>query len=571
MKHAGTVLYLPAFAVSKEEIFYGEQRAEMKLANRISTVAAVVFFSMGTAGALILLHGCADFHLLFSPRRWFSDFHAVIPFLAMSFLFLGALVMISWLLYFINHVVRRLRRAEDFIREILAGSMPQPLSMRGIRDEEIISLFSTLNFMRDRQQNLSERLRWQRESEEKLRREIEYFDDLQIAAFSRLLREMRRSAGVVKAYTLIELARARKNSKAAESNTADENEAMLLSSLKRQSRMSRELDFLSDVAKLERKRWSSPLTDRFAALPLIKELTDRCQISLQTRKISLVCHYLSGIPELLACDRELLYHLLHLMIRSTTRSLTGGACVTLTVSGRHNRAVFEISDRRQDEHRELLAENYQLFRNADTEHAPDTADFSLSIIGLEIVRTIAEKIGCSLEVESTEQNATILRMIVPGAEIKKQSSMEDNPLRLPRDTVSAEPAGEIPERALDIYLSDDDPEEAEAFKQIFRHENIDISVYPDNSSLLDAAAIQRGIDGAMIAAPFRQGQAAKNIALIRKVTGRNTLPILVITPVHKRELASELASIPNVWLLESPLNFAQAAELLKRHTVRDGR
>ena len=182
----------------------------MKLVNRISAVAVLVFFSIGTAGTLILLHGCADLTLLLHLSRWFSDAHTAIPFLTLGVLLFGAVVMILWILYFIRHVVKTLHRAEDFIRSILTGNIPQPLSTKGVRDDEIVSLFSTLNFMRDRQVNLSERLRFQRENEEKLRQEIEYFDGLQIAALEKLLPEMRRSAGVIKAYTLIELVEAEK-------------------------------------------------------------------------------------------------------------------------------------------------------------------------------------------------------------------------------------------------------------------------------------------------------------------------------------------------------------------------
>ena len=183
----------------------------MKLVNKLSMVAVLMFFLIGLTGSLILVHGCADIKLLFSSGAE-KDMHAIYPLLALGVQAFAALLLLLWISYFIRNVVKTLNKAEVFIDNIHSGTLfPPPIEVEGIKDDEFVSLFSTLNFMRDRQLNLTERLKCRIESEEKLRSEIEYCEDLQMAAFSRLLPAMRRSAGIVKAYSLIELARIRQS------------------------------------------------------------------------------------------------------------------------------------------------------------------------------------------------------------------------------------------------------------------------------------------------------------------------------------------------------------------------
>ncbi|MBR7103542.1 MAG: HAMP domain-containing histidine kinase [Lentisphaeria bacterium] len=528
----------------------------MKLVRRISTVAILVFFSIGGAGALILLHGCADAKMLLKPSQWFSDLHTAIPFLALGCLLFGAIVLILWMRYFISHVVRTLRQSEDFIRETLSGNIPGRLSTEGIRDDEIVSFFSTLNFMRDRQVNLAERLRQQREGEEKLRQEIEFFDDLQLAVFSRLLPEMRRSAGVVKAYTLIELARARRE------QPDDLDDRTMLVSLRRQAALSRELDFLTDVVKLERKRWSAPRRDRISTIELVQELNSRCQLALKSREITFICAYHAGTPAYISSDRELLYRLLYLLIRSAARSLMRGSQVTLTLSGREKQAVFEISDRGEDSHRENLAENYQKYFSGKAP-LPDITDCSLSTIGLALVKSIAGKLDSSFEVDSTPEIPSTLRMIVPAAAAADEQT-EKNPLLMHKPPAAgAVLQKKSQETPLAVLLYADDPEETDAFTRLFAYANIHLTACTGKEELTALLKKEKNTDGVIISADIGAENPRKLISHLRSTAGDPELPVLLVLPVHRRELASELELIPGVWCLVAPLNFAQAAELLR--------
>lgn len=524
----------------------------MKLVNKLSMVSVLIFSSIGLTCSLILIHGCADIKLLFTSGTE-RDMHAIFPLLALGVLIFAALVLLLWISYFIRNVVRTLKKAESFIAGILSGDLPPPLQVEGIREDEIVSLFSTLNFMRDRQLNLAERLKCRIESEEKLRSEIEYCEDLQMAAFARLLPEMRRSAGIVKAYSLIELTRVRQTQ---EPSSPDER--TMLASLKRQSRLSRELDFISDVAKLERKIWSTPASSHFSSLAVIQELTDRCTVSLQARNIAFCSEYKSGLPEYLCGNRDLVYHLLHLLIRSVSRSLAGTATVTFSCSGKDGNAVFEICDQSIDEHREYLAANYlDSFKNGTPE---SLADCSLSVIGLEMVRNIAGKTDCVLEIDSSEEHATILRLCVPGA--AEQKSCSNQQFSFPKNNdvrANTPPSGKT---ALKILMSATDAEEAEAFRQLLAYSDIDIISYPDNGTLLKN--VTSDIDGFIISAPFA-GDAPPQIFIpqLRRAGGSSFLPVLVIMPAYSRELALELTELPGVTGLVQPLNYAQAANILR--------
>ena len=533
----------------------------MKLVNRISAVAILVFCSIGAAGGLILLHGCADLKMLLSPNADTQSGHSLIPLFALGVLIFAALVLVLWISYFIRHVVKTFRQIESFLESILAGDIPPQLSVKGVREEEIISLFSTLNYMRDRQLNLAERLHCRIESEEKLRSEIEYCDDLQLAAFGRLLPEMRRSAGIIKAYSLIELARKRKNGP-----DSEQSENTILASLKRLSRLSREIDFLSDIAKLERKRWSEPVTETFYTATLVSELTDRCSISLQSRKLSLCCEYNSGLPEYLHGDRELLYQLLHLLIRSVARSLAGESQVTFSIFSNGKNAVFEISDRKQDEHRGFLTDAYR--KIFSTDGSPNLSDCALGVIGLEIVRNIAEKTNCLFEVDSDEKRPTVLRLTVPVGRGEQRnegftSNFTPNPPRLKNVSGSGS------NRELLVLLSDDDKEESAALEELLKYSNIKIVPTSDNASLLSLASGQnKKADGVIISAPFLPEYPARHlISGLRRAVGKSGLPVIVVVSEHSPELANELSAIDGVWLLVQPLNFAQMADILQENST----
>ena len=525
----------------------------MKLVNKLSMVAVLMFFSIGLTGSLILVHGCADIKLLFSSGAE-KDMHAIYPLLALGVQAFAALLLLLWISFFIRNVVKTLNKAEVFIDNIHSGTLfPPPIEVEGIKDDEFVSLFSTLNFMRDRQLNLTERLKCRIESEEKLRSEIEYCEDLQMAAFSRLLPAMRRSAGIVKAYSLIELARIRQSNGA-----SSEEERTMLASVKRLSRLSRELDFISDVAKLERKIWSAPEISAFSSLALIQELTDRCTVSLQARNIAFCSEYKSGVPGYLSGNRDLVYHLLHLLIRSVSRSLTGKATVNFSCSGRNGNAVFEISDLSCDEHREYPAANYlESFKNGTPE---SLSDCSLSVIGLEMVRNIAEKTGCVLEIESKDEHATILRLTVPGAAEQKNESLLSFNSMTHNNIFSTQKRDE--NATLTILMSAEDSEEAEAFKQLLAFSNICVVSFSDNATLLKNVTANTA--GFIISAPFTADAPPQVlIPQLRRAGGSSLLPVLVIMPAHSRELAQELAELPGVTGLVQPLNYAQAANILR--------
>ena len=532
----------------------------MKLVKKMSIAAILMFFSIGAAGILILLHGCADPHLLFTPSLWFKDPHAAIPLAVFGILVFSAAVMIIWLNYFHRHVVRTLRQAEDFVSTILAGNMPDPLSCDRLRDDELISLFSTLNFMRDRQQNLSERLNWRIRSEEELRHEIEYFDDLQLAVFNRLLPEMRRSAGIINAYTRTGLAAAEQSGSSIDPEMSQD---LMQRSLKRQARFFRELDYLSDVVKLERKRWNNPVEEEFSTQNLARELTEQCRNSMQTRDLHLTCTYQAGTPEHVNCDREVLYQLLYLLISSLTRSLDSGSKVELAVSGSSRTAVFEIRDNREDPHREYIAEKFNQISCRDEKFSA-FSNCSLSIIGLEIVRHIADKIGCTLEVDSNSKSPTILKISVPARNFPTGRS-DASELLLLRKQDRLQSADSGKKSLLNIMLSDDDREEADIFQKLLQFHNVRLTVVGDNATLLKTLESAETPDGIMIAAPFGTEKPAEFIRKIRNIAGNRRLPVVILSPVSAGDELQELNTLPCIWSPTPPLSFPHLVQLFRRN------
>lgn len=532
----------------------------MKLTVKIAIAAILLFLAIGTALGIIMLHGCVDIELFLTDpdhRTW----HSAMPLAAFLVLALAMGIMLVWSWYFSRFIVLPLRKAEIYTKELASSNIPQPLSSAGVLDEEIVTLYSALNFLRDRQQNLNARLKWGIEKEEKQRLEIEYYDELQLTAFNKLLPEMRRTLGVLKALTLLELASVRSR------NDNESAEKTILPALKRIGKLSRQMDHLADISRLERKRWSSPQESEFSAMDLVHELTDSCRLSLESRQIRLVGKYLSGTPELVFCDRELLYQLLQLLVRSVSRSLLPGSCVTFTCKGSSKNAVFEISDRSCDGHRELLAESYNTIFSGDPGQKKDLKSCSTSIIALEIVRSIAAGTGCVFEIDSNEESPTILRITVPavdGIYDEYTGTIRISRIRETYDTGAAKPA-DLPE--LHVFLANDDAEESDALTRLLINDRIRITSFPDQNALLTALKETPQADAVIYALSVNAANVKEIISNLRFCANDRSLPVIVVTPALDNETEQQLSNISRAWNLTAPLNFAQMVSILRRGSV----
>jgi PleD family two-component response regulator len=214
----------------------------------------------------------------------------------------------------------------------------------------------------------------------------------------------------------------------------------------------------------------------------------------------------------------------------------------------------------------FLADAYRKIFSADG--SPNLSDCALGVIGLEIVRNIAEKTNCLFEVDSDEKRPTVLRLTVPvGRSEQREEGFK--PSFTPHISNGKKVSGSDSNRELLILLSDDDKEERSALEELLKYSNIKIVPTSNNASLLSLAAEQnKKADGVIISAPFQPEYPARHlISGLRRAVGKSTCPVIVVVSEHSPELANELSAIDGVCLLVQPLNFAQMANILRENST----
>ena len=182
-------------------------------------------------------------------------------------------------------LMRPVREAAEFADRLAAGEMPSVLPVGGNGSDEIGRLITSLNFLRDRQQNLQGKLKLSLSREAEVRREIERHDSLQLRLLTGMLPEMRQPLSLIKGFSLV-LEQLLETSRPA----ADNAELLgLLSKINgRVGSLSRQVERLIDICALGRERPSMLHLEEVDTADFLRELSERSVLSLQAREMTLV-------------------------------------------------------------------------------------------------------------------------------------------------------------------------------------------------------------------------------------------------------------------------------------------
>ena len=476
-------------------------------------------------------------------------------------LLLGFLLTVLVLVRIVRRVVLPLRDAIEFADRLAAGEFPSRLAESGNSNDEVRLLYAALNLLRDRQMNLNSKLKLRLSREAETRRDAESYSMLQLRIISRMLPEMRIPLGSIKGFCRILLLEL-------DSATPDRREMIRLleETGHRVGTISRQIERLLHIAKLNRDRWNHFEAVEFNTAELIRELVAFNQIPLQEREVMLVNHFSASAPERMVQDRELLHQLLIIMILSVGRAAAAGETLVLSCFREEHRVVFEVCDSKHAPLREPLAEPFRAFEESHEQEGVAAENLSITILGLVFARELAAKLGGVLKVFSNERSNAVLRFelsdncVSRNGEVRLvRSAVRDfshRETKAPHESVSA--SGK-PIRVLHGTEVADAPL---LLGRLLGAQNIDVHSFSSASELLDE--IRRAPYDFMVLSPTLKGyELPVLISELRRAAGRHDLPVVVIASSFPDEFRRELAALGRVFPLNVPVNFALLGRLIR--------
>ena len=468
---------------------------------------------------------------------------AVIFAVAMLAIFtaLVPLAVIVW--YLRTHVMRPLLRAERFLEALSRGDTPPPLATLHLVDRKVQSLFSALNLLRDRLRSLNARLENGLAREAELRRELEKYDRMQITLMARLLPETRRSIGVIKGLLL-----------GGEGASDDaEREKLNALALHRTAALSREIEQLIDISRLGLARWNAPEKEPFQLAVFMRELVNRSKVHLEARNISFESGFSGRSPARLQLDRELLYQLLSIMIRSVGRLSASGSSVKFTCRGDGHSVEFEAACP-VSKH---IGGDFAAGFAAAAESGFTADSIPVELLALGVVHDIAGRIGCTLEARNSGGGAAFVMTLLPEhclfdtGKLEFASNVEVGDCAVQHRSA---PDG----RPRRVLMWSDDADEALAVTVVLRQSRIQVECHQERE-VLERELIAGHCDGVILSPGAFDTDPNEIIFRLRKLAGRPNLTVAVIASQMSDDIFRRLAGLDRVSVLITPINYAMLA------------
>ncbi|WP_418391897.1 sensor histidine kinase [Victivallis lenta] len=533
----------------------------MKIVRKISTCIFLLGFLCGVCAIPIVILGLPELTNIYRSRvdTNLGDWVAI---LGLGGVLLGFFITVLILIRVIRQVVLPVRIAAEFADKLANGEFPDRLSEERKANDEIQTLYTALNLLRDRQQNLNSKLKLSLSREADMRRGAESYSLLQLKIIARMLPEMRIPLGSIKGFSRILMLEL-------ESGKPDRAEIgrLLEETGHRVGALSRQIDRLVDIAELDRDRWERAEVVEFDTAEFMRELVAFNQISLQEREVMLVNHFSASAPERLVLDRELLHQLLIIMILAVGRAAAAGETLVVSCLHEENKIIFEVRDSKHAPLREPLAEQYRRFEESDGADGVAADALSVPILGLVFARDLAAKLGGVLRVSSSAQAGAVLRFelsdscAATGGESRRVHSSGRAPVKRGAHA-KEEPEEPGQGRVLRVLHGTEVADAPLLLRRLLGAGNIEVCSFSTAEKLVEQAG-QESFDGLILSPTLKNCELPELIGELRRVSGRRDLAAVVISSSFPDELRNELQMLDRVFLLNVPVNFALLSRILR--------
>lgn len=533
----------------------------MKITGRISTTIFMLGLLCIVCTVPIVMFGFPELLNAYRSRgvAAVSDWLVVI---GLGGLLLGFLFSVLVLVRIIHLVVRPVWSAAAFADRLANGEYPDRLSEKGMGNNEIQTLFTALNLLRDRQQNLNSTLKLSLAREAELRRGAEAHSQLQLRIIARMLPEMRVPLGSIKGFSRILML-----DLDAENADRAEMRRLLEEIGHRVGSLSRQIERLYDIAQLNRERWNRSEAVEFDTAEFMRELAAFNQISLREREVMLVNRFSASAPERLVLDRELLEQLLIILILAVGRAAAAGETLVFSCLREEGRVVFEVRDSKHAPLREPLVEPYREFEASADPEGIAAESLSVPILGLVFARDLAAKLGGVLRVGSSAEAGAVLRFELSDGCVAKNGEFRHVRPRSGRvEFAKAGPHVETAERRkretpIRVLHGSEVADAPYLLRRLLGPENIEVDSFRAASDLLEQA--RNGEYDCLILSPtLKNCDLRVLIEELRHISGRRDLPAVVVCSVFPDGLRRELEMLDRVFLMNVPVNYALLGRII---------
>jgi PAS domain S-box-containing protein len=222
---------------------------------------------------------------------------------------------------------------------------------------------------------------------------------------------------------------------------------------------------------------------------------------------------------------------------------------TVTLAGRWEEGdvLFSVSDTGIGMTEEQIGRLFERFVQADNSV---TRRFGGSGLGLALTRGFAERLGGSIEVESTPGVGSTFRLRVPGV-TKSDRPVPEEDLAVPSGTRQV------------VLVIDDEREMRDLLERFLRREGFDVITAPDGAQGLALARINRP-DAVMLDVMMPQVDGWSVLGMLKGDPDLAGVPVVMITAARERGLSLSMGAVDH---LSKPVDWQRLKALLNRLAV----
>ncbi|OGV37972.1 MAG: hypothetical protein A2020_01715 [Lentisphaerae bacterium GWF2_45_14] len=426
----------------------------------------------------------------------------------------GLAVFFVLLLLLAKKIAAPLKEAVEFSNLLAKGDFSKKINRR-LSHDEIGTLLKSLNFMCDRMQSYISKLERSHMREKTARKEAEKANHLKSDFLANMSLELRNPLNSIMGFSNIIIRETQ------EGKYDQELERKITTVYKSAEILNNLIASLLELSKLNSSEIKLNISD-FMTDELIRELVSFNRLNAEEKNIALECHFSSDAPKKLRTDKDILFHVVSVIISSMVKSLPFEASVSFGCKTSGRSVIFWIKDSGCTEKTEPIADTYNKFISSQAETIPIVAGRLL--LGLTIARANAGLLGADLQADSTPEGNSFFELIFNGEDIVPQ--MTTNTQSISRSTVHtatnipktiftqeatrgkapgtkvlikenrATPGrtetGEIRvnEKTKSVLLAEDNEANRMLIQLLFRETAYDLECVPDGLACLDA--IERG-------------------------------------------------------------------------------
>ena len=494
-----------------------------------------------------------------------KSFFAVIFVIAVFALIL----FIIELAYVSKLIVMPLKQAVAFSNDLSKGNF-NTLPLKISSGDEIGELIRSLNFMRDRLQNLITKLKSSHEREKSARHEAEAANHMKSDFLANMSLELRNPLNSIMGFSSLILKDAEKG------NHDDElkrKAKTIFTSAETLNRLITNLLELSRIDAIEMEL--SPVEIHTAEF--MREIIDCNNLAASEKGVSLENHFSAEAPGTIRIDRDLLFHVLSEITAALIKTAAPGATVSLGCRQTPDeKLVFRLWDSKSNRGGESLAELYNRYSNAQGEELFPSLH-GAAMLSLAIAKSNAHILGADFKSAKTEDADSCFELsisladLLPIAPSEETSAIHsatnwDDSKKFRRSILAQRRKGKNKgPHTLSVLLAEDNTENRLLIEMMLANSPYKLDCVSDGVACLEAMAAQK-YDLLLLDLQMPKLDGFGVIEKLRADENYNEIPIIVLTAYIEEGDKEKLRSAGANECLLKPLNIDELLAAIRSLT-----